>query len=686
MEMFTSQPASGAALERAEPSSELASQADLLRWRGWYWAVIPLLATVAYLLVLRVGFLSDDFVLLSQGKESGVDVRVFVPQPHWYLYRPLGMLLVWQVGGQLWGFNPLPFHLQGLLLHAGVSLLLGLWLAEASGRRALGWLGGALFAVFPLHLEAVAWVAAQWDTLAVFFGLLSLWLFTLWWRRSARRYLYIYLLSVLSYGLAIFTKESMLTFLPMFGVSAWLTTPRLLWKRWVRLGIALAPFALILAFNAGLRLVSWGHLGGYGRSRIDYSALLPVVWDQFIGFAKLLLSPINSTVFGRVPEQIVGLTITIALLIGLMRYGWSERRVLLAAGVWIVVALTPVFLVAPTPVLALPVSVAPGDLQNNRFLYLAAGGYCAGVAALLYAAISSARRWRQQGAVLTGLLLLLGLATSWVQLGPWVTAGKLVAGIEQDLTRLVPGQSEVKEPIWYVESVPDNYKGAYLFRLGLGNMRYLTGEGEPGIKDVSNVADASLASSTQEAFALRFGLDEQVPRAWVASGAGITNEVGVAEAASLEATSKSTEMWDFTSCAAGATDGWQVAGARVSCEPGRGLTVRPDGGDPQMLSPSIKVKRGPNSAQYLRLRVAARYPSGSGESKYINQWYWRGPEGAFSEASSKAIPVRRDGNWHVYWTFLPTDAIGGVPSNLRFDPVNSDTMVNMRWIELDVVP
>ncbi len=683
MEMFTSQPAPTAALDRAGPRPDVVSQASLLRWRRWYWVVIPLLAVVAYLLVLRVGFLSDDFVLLSQGRQSGVDVRVFVPQPHWYLYRPLGMLLVWQVGGQLWGFNPLPFHLQGLLLHAGVSLLLGLWLAEASGRRGLGWLAGALFAVFPLHLEAVAWVAAQWDTLAVFFGLLSLWLFALWWRCTERGRLYIYLLSVVSYGLAIFTKESLLTFLPVFGMSAWLATPRLLWRGWVRLGVALAPFALILAFNAGLRLVYWGHLGGYGRSQIDYSALLPVVWDQFIGFAKLLLSPINSSVFGRVPEQIVGLTITIALLIGLMRYGWGERRLLLTAVVWMAVALTPVLLVAPTPVLALPVSASPGDLQNNRFLYLAAGGYCAGVAALLYTAIASARRWRQAVA-LTGLLLLLGVATSWVQLGPWVTAGKLVAGIEQDLTRLIPGQPEIREAIWYTEGVPDNYRGAYLFRLGLGNMRYLAGEGEPTMKDVSNMADAPLASDSRDAFALRFGFDQQVPRAWVDYGAGITNEVAVV--ASPEAISNGVALWDLTSCSAGATNGWQVIGARVSCETGKGLTLRPDGGDPQMLSPNIKLKQGPNSARYLRLRVAARYPSGSVESKYANQWYWRGPAGAFSEANSRSSAVRRDGNWHVYWTFLPTSATGGVPSNVRFDPINYDAVVEMRWIELDAVP
>ena len=121
-------------------------------WHAWYWLAVPVLAAGAYLRVLGVGFLSDDLILLYQAQQGGIDPQVFVPQPHWFLYRPLGVMLIWQVGWQLWGFSALPFHIQGLLLHAGVSLLIGLWLATVTGKRGLGWLAGSLFALFPLHL------------------------------------------------------------------------------------------------------------------------------------------------------------------------------------------------------------------------------------------------------------------------------------------------------------------------------------------------------------------------------------------------------------------------------------------------------------------------------------------------------------------------------------------------------
>src|SRR5438132_4287066 len=129
------------------------------RFHTWYWALVPLLAIVAYVTVLRVGFLGDDSVLILQAQDVKLDISALVPRPGWFFYRPIGALLTWKLGYQLWGYNAFPLHLQGLLLHAGVSLALGLWLAEVTLRRSLGWLAGALFAVFPLHLEAVGWLA-----------------------------------------------------------------------------------------------------------------------------------------------------------------------------------------------------------------------------------------------------------------------------------------------------------------------------------------------------------------------------------------------------------------------------------------------------------------------------------------------------------------------------------------------
>lgn len=176
-------------------------------FRKWYWLTLPALAVIAYATVLRIGFLADDLLFLEANKQGIMDTRVLLPQQDSFFYRPVGLILTWIFGYSAYGLNPVPYHLQGLALHAAVSLVVGLWLREVSNKALLGWLAGALFAVFPAHLEAVGWVAAQWDLQATLFGLLSAWLFTVWWKRRSRHSRYLLLASVLLYALGFLLKK-----------------------------------------------------------------------------------------------------------------------------------------------------------------------------------------------------------------------------------------------------------------------------------------------------------------------------------------------------------------------------------------------------------------------------------------------------------------------------------------------
>ena len=107
------------------------------RWRTWYWLAIPVAAIAAYALVVRTGFLADDFILIERASQPGADWRALLPGSAWFYYRPVGVLLTWELGWELWGYNPVPYHVIQLLLHAGTALVLGLWLASATGSRAL---------------------------------------------------------------------------------------------------------------------------------------------------------------------------------------------------------------------------------------------------------------------------------------------------------------------------------------------------------------------------------------------------------------------------------------------------------------------------------------------------------------------------------------------------------------------
>ncbi|HYL06385.1 MAG TPA: tetratricopeptide repeat protein [Thermoanaerobaculia bacterium] len=91
---------------------------------------------------------------------------------------------------QLFGLNPKGHHLTSLLLHLANVLLLFAVLRRMTGSRLRSAAVAALFAVHPLHVESVAWVAERKDLLCGLFWMLSLAAYLRYSRApSAGRYL-----------------------------------------------------------------------------------------------------------------------------------------------------------------------------------------------------------------------------------------------------------------------------------------------------------------------------------------------------------------------------------------------------------------------------------------------------------------------------------------------------------------
>ncbi len=74
----------------------------------------------------------------------------------------------------LFGQGPAGPHLTNLLFHAANTVLLFLLFRCLTGAVWRSALVAALFALHPLHVESVAWIAERKDVLSTFFGLLSL--------------------------------------------------------------------------------------------------------------------------------------------------------------------------------------------------------------------------------------------------------------------------------------------------------------------------------------------------------------------------------------------------------------------------------------------------------------------------------------------------------------------------------
>jgi len=75
---------------------------------------------------------------------------------------------------QLYGLNAGPHHRTNLIFHVVNTLLLFLVFQKMTGALWRSAFVAALFALHPLHVESVAWVAERKDVLSTFFGLLTI--------------------------------------------------------------------------------------------------------------------------------------------------------------------------------------------------------------------------------------------------------------------------------------------------------------------------------------------------------------------------------------------------------------------------------------------------------------------------------------------------------------------------------
>ncbi len=111
---------------------------------------------------------------------------------------------------ELYSLKPAGHHVTGLLIHTVNALLLFVLLRRMTGAFWRSALVATLFALHPLHVESVVWVAERKDVLSTFF-----WMFTMWayvrYVESPRSRKYVLVLVFFAFGLA---AKPMLVTLP----------------------------------------------------------------------------------------------------------------------------------------------------------------------------------------------------------------------------------------------------------------------------------------------------------------------------------------------------------------------------------------------------------------------------------------------------------------------------------------
>ena len=109
---------------------------------------------------------------------------------------------------QMFGMNAGRHHLTNALLHICNTLLLFLILLRITGLAWRSFFVAALFAVHPLHVESVAWVAERKDVLSAFFWMLSIYCYTFYIQNQKLKW---YLLVVICFAVGLMAKPMLVT-------------------------------------------------------------------------------------------------------------------------------------------------------------------------------------------------------------------------------------------------------------------------------------------------------------------------------------------------------------------------------------------------------------------------------------------------------------------------------------------
>ena len=174
---------------------------------------LVLLTLIAFSGALSNGFLnydddvyvtSNEHVVTGLNHDSVAWAFTTFDAANWHPITWLSHLLdVW-----LFKLDPRGHHLTSVLIHAANVVLLFLLLFRMTGAVWRSALVAGLFAVHPLHVESVAWIAERKDVLSTLFWLLTLGAWLRWLdRKTARRYAAV----VVLFALGLMAKPMLVT-------------------------------------------------------------------------------------------------------------------------------------------------------------------------------------------------------------------------------------------------------------------------------------------------------------------------------------------------------------------------------------------------------------------------------------------------------------------------------------------
>ena len=291
-----------------------------------------------------VSYDDPDFIATPQAQEGLTPQSVrwaltSVVASNWHPVTMLSHLLDVELFGQRPGLH----HLTNLVFHVANTLLLFTLLRQLTGAIWRSALVAALFALHPLHVESVAWIAERKDVLSTFFFLLTLMAYGWYARRpSALKYA----LTLVLFALGLMSKPMLVT-VPgvMLVMDYWpLKRP----QRWGRLAVEKLPLVALAIADAVVTFVLQQQTGAVAPiERVSLSMRLANAIVSYVRYLWMTIWPADLAVFYPYPDRwpavvvIAALALLVAITIVTVRQA-RARAYLIVGWLWSLGTLVPV--------------------------------------------------------------------------------------------------------------------------------------------------------------------------------------------------------------------------------------------------------------------------------------------------------------------------------------------------------
>ncbi len=345
-----------------------------------------------------VNFDDDQYVYENPWVQGGLTVRDFIgaftriQADYWHPVTMLSHLL----DCQIYGLNAGGHHLTNVLIHTANAILLFLLLRQLAAGNWLSAFVAALFAVHPLRVESVAWVAERKDLLCGMFLLLTLLAYVRYARRpwSLARYLPVSIL----FALGLMSKPMLVTLPFVLCLLDYWPLGRFQSSRadfrpdYRRLIVEKIPLLLLAGLTGVVTLFA----------QTEAMPTLPIPFHFRIANALVaatvyvgqLFYPHRLAVFYPLPAagypiwQVAG-SLLFLTMVSALAYGWRKQHPYFLVGwFWYLVMLLPV----------IGLVQVGGQARADRFTYLPEIGLGLALAAGL---AEGTARWRHRRLVLT---------------------------------------------------------------------------------------------------------------------------------------------------------------------------------------------------------------------------------------------------------------------------------------------